>query len=55
MGSMQLFEFKNNKIIPKYQNIPHDYRKLHKQQCEKTKLLSYAKLIFFFSKAKDVF
>jgi hypothetical protein len=31
MGSMQLFYFKNNKTILKYQNAPYDYKKLQKQ------------------------
>jgi hypothetical protein len=44
MGQTQLFDFKNNKTIPKCLN---DYRKLHKKQCEKTKILAYAKLIFY--------
>jgi len=30
-------------------------KKLHKKQCERTKLLPYAKLIFVFSNVKDVF
>jgi hypothetical protein len=45
----------NLKIIKQYQNVLHDYKKLYKKQCERTKILSYAKLIFVFSNVKDVF
>jgi hypothetical protein len=48
MDPSQLFNFKNNKTIPKYQNAPHDYRKLHKKQCERTKIPPRAKLIFLY-------
>jgi len=43
---MQLFEFKNNKIISKYQNISMIIENYTKNQCKRTKIPLDAKLIF---------
>jgi hypothetical protein len=52
VGPMQLLKFK---IIKQYQNTSMIIEKYTKKQCEKTKILPYAKLFLSFPRLKTYF
>jgi hypothetical protein len=55
VGLAQLFYFKNNKIIPKYQNAPILIENYTKNSVKEQNYLHMQSLFFVFYKAKDVF
>jgi len=55
VGLAQLFDFKNNKIISKYQNAPILIENYTKNSVKEQNYLHMQSLFFVFYKAKDVF
>jgi hypothetical protein len=55
MTLTQLFKFKNNKTISKYQNVHHNYKQLHINNMKEQKYFINKAYFLFFSKLNMYF